>query len=65
MNQKHYQNINNANVNVNLMVGNVIQIKSGTTRNVMWVAKIWEKFMWTKNFIFGFLENVLLKMVNN
>ena len=35
MNQKHYQNINNANVNVNLMVGNVIQIKSGTTRNVM------------------------------
>ena len=29
MNQKHQQSINHANVNVDLMVVNVIQIKSG------------------------------------
>ena len=32
MNQKHYQNIYRANVNVNLMVQHVIQIKSGIQR---------------------------------
>ena len=34
MNQKHQQSIYHANVNVNLMVENLIQIKSGITINV-------------------------------
>ena len=34
MNQKHLQNIYHANVNVNLMVENLIQIESGITINV-------------------------------
>ena len=34
MNQKYLQNIYHANVNVNLMVENLIQIKSGITINV-------------------------------
>ena len=37
MNQKYWQNIYQANVNVNLMVKNVSQIKSETTVNVVWV----------------------------
>ena len=32
MNKKHYQNIYHANVNVNLIVENVIQIKSEITK---------------------------------
>ena len=34
MNQKHQQNINHANVNVDLMVENIIQIKSGIIINI-------------------------------
>ena len=40
MNQKHYQSIYYANVNVNLMVENVIQIKSEKTMNVDASVKI-------------------------
>ena len=34
MNRKHEQSIYHANLNVNLMVGNIAQIKSGITINV-------------------------------
>ena len=34
MNRKHHQSIYNANVNVNLMEENVIQINGGITINV-------------------------------
>ena len=34
MNRKHEQNIYHANVNVNLMIENIAQIKSGITINV-------------------------------
>ena len=37
---KHKQNIYHVNVYVNLMIGTVIQIKSGTTMNVAVIAKI-------------------------
>ena len=37
---KHQQNIYNANVNVNFMVENVIQIKSGITINTNAHARI-------------------------
>ena len=40
MNQQHKKNIYHANVNVNLMVENVIQIKSGLMRNVDVSVKI-------------------------
>ena len=45
MNQKHQQNIHHANVNVNLMVESVIQIKSGMTINVNLNAKTRENIM--------------------
>ena len=40
MNKKHQQNIYHVHVNVNLMVENVIQIKTGTTINVDVSVKI-------------------------
>ena len=42
-----------ANRNVNLMVENIIQIKSGITVNVDVSAKIQENIMCAKNIIFG------------
>ena len=43
------------NVNVNLMVENEIQIKSGTTTNVDVSANIQENIMQAKKIIFGIL----------
>ena len=40
MNQKHQQNIYHANVNINSIVQNVIQIKSGITISAGVSAKI-------------------------
>ena len=64
MNQKHQQNIHHANVNVNLMVESVIQIKSGMTINVNLNAKTRENIMYVKKIIFRILVHVLVKMVN-
>ena len=40
MNRKHWQNIYHANVNVNLTVENVIQIRCGITIKVDVIVKI-------------------------
>ena len=52
------------NVNVNLIVENIIQIKSGITIIVDASAKIREKIRLLKKIIFGILVHVLVKMVN-
>ena len=49
------------NVNTNLMVENVIQIKSGIMINVNASAK---KVIYVKKIIFGILLCVVAKMVN-
>ena len=61
MNQKHLKNTSHVNVNVNLTVKNVIQIKFGIMINVDVSAKIQEK-MSSKKGIFGILLYVLVKM---
>ena len=53
-----------ANVNVNLMAENVIQIKSGIMINVHASVKIQINIVCTKNFIFGVLLHVAAEMVN-
>ena len=42
MNQKHEQSIYHANLNVNLMVENIAQIKSGITINVNMTVRTWK-----------------------
>ena len=49
-----------ANVNVNLMEENVIQIKSGITMNVNMSVKN----IYVRNIIFGILLHVIKKMEN-
>ena len=61
MNQKHLKNTSHVNVNVNLTVKNVIQIKFGIMINVDVSAKIQEK-MSSKKGIFAILLYVLVKM---
>ena len=61
MSRKQYQSIYFANVNVNLMEENVIQINSGTTINV--VVSV-ENVMYMKKIIFGILLHVAMKMEN-
>ena len=61
MNQKYYQNMYHAYVNVNLMEENVIHIKSGTMINVDANLK---NFIYVKKIIFGILVQVVVKMVN-
>ena len=51
------------NVNVNLMVENVIQIKSGIT-NVYVRVKIWKNIMCGKNIKFVIVLHVVAKIVN-
>ena len=53
-----------ANVNVNLRVENVIQIKSGTTINDDASVKIQKNIMCAKKIIFGILLHAFAKMVN-
>ena len=50
-----------ANVNVNLMVENVIQLKSGITINIDTSAK---KIIYVKKIIFGILLHEVTKVVN-
>ena len=52
------------NLNANLMVGNVIQIRSGTAINADENEKIQKNIMRTKKIIFGILINAVAKMVN-
>ena len=61
MNRKHYQSIYHANANVNLMVENVIQIKSGIMINVDVSVKY---IIYVKKIVFGILLPVVAKMVN-
>ena len=62
MNQQHKKNIYHANVNVNLMAENVIQIKSGLMRNVDVSVKI---ILYVKNIIFGTLQPCILRHLRN
>ena len=41
MNKKHWDNIYHAHINLNLMVGNIAQIKNGITINADATVKIW------------------------
>ena len=52
------------NVNVNLMIENLIQIKSGITINTDVSAKIRENIVCVKKIIFGVLVLVLVKKVS-
>ena len=52
------------NLNANLMVGNVIQIRSGTAINADENEKIQKNIMRTEKIIFGILINAVAKMVN-
>ena len=51
------------NIKVNLMVENVIQIKSGMTANVGRIANTQKKHSVCKKNIFGILLHVVVKMV--
>ena len=62
MNQKRYQSIYGGNVNANLMVENVDQLKSGTTMNVGASIKIRKNIVCSKNITFGISLHL---MVNN
>ena len=59
MNQKHQQSIFHANLNVNLMEQNVMQIDCGITINVDMSV---EKFMYVKKIMFGILLHVIVKI---
>ena len=49
MNQKHLQNIHHVNVNVNLMLENITQIKNGLMTNLDVGARIQENTIYAKN----------------
>ena len=51
-------------MNLNLMVENVIQIKSRITINADVSVKIQKIVMCVKNILFGILLHILAKMVN-
>ena len=61
---KTLKSIYHANENVNLMVKNLIQIKSGITIDVGASVKIQKTIMYAKKIIFGILLHVLVKIVN-
>ena len=58
MNKKHQQNMYHANVNVNLIGENVIQINGPITINVDVSVKI---IIYVKKIIFGILQLVVRK----
>ena len=58
------KSIYHVNVNVNLIVESVIQIKSGITVNVDVSVKIKKNIACAKKLIFGILLHVVVKMVN-
>ena len=53
MNKKHLQSIYHANVNVNLTIENVIQIKSEIMTNVAANVKIQENIVCKKDYIWN------------
>ena len=59
--EKFKQKIYHANVNINLMVESVIQMKSGIMINVNASAK---NIAYVKKFIFGILLHVVAKIVS-
>ena len=61
MNKETWQNIYHANVNVNLVEENFIQIKSGISINVDTSVK---NIIYVKRIIFATLLHVVVKMVN-
>ena len=61
VNNKFYQEIYNANVNINLMEENVIQIKSGITINVELNVK---SRIYEKKIMFGIVLHIVVKMDN-
>ena len=61
MNQKHHQSIYHANINVNFMEENVIQINGGITINVDVSVK---NVMYVKKIIFEILLHIVVKMGN-
>ena len=61
MNQKHKKSMYHANVNLNLMVENVIHIKSELMINVYMSVK---NMIYMKKIIFGILVYAVAKMVN-
>ena len=61
MNQKHYQSIYYANVNLNLMEENVIQINGEIAINVDMSE---ENAMYMEKIIFGTLIQAVVKMEN-
>ena len=64
MNWKLLKSIYHANVNVNLTVENVIEIKSGITINLIVIANIWKNIICAKQVSFGILLHLAAKMVN-
>ena len=60
MNRKHQQSINHANVEINLMVKNIIQIKSEIIINLDVSLK---NMIYVRKIILGILLYVVLKMV--
>ena len=64
MSRKYEQGTYQVNVNVNLMVENSIQIKSGITINVDVSGKIQKNNTCAKNIIFGILLHVVVKIIN-
>ena len=61
MNRKHWQNMYHVNVNVNLMVENVIQIKHGIMINVGANVK---NMIYMKKIIFEIFLHVVVEIVN-
>ena len=53
-----------ANLNVNLMVENATQIKSGITINVGVTAKIQKNIMHVKKIIFQIMLHLVMKMAD-
>ena len=64
MNQKHQPKMYHANININLMVKNVIQIKIRITINIDVSAKFRKNIMCAKKIIFRNLVLVFGKMVS-
>lgn len=56
--------MNYANVNVNLIIENVIQIEKGITINVEVSAKIQKNIVYAKNIVTRVLLHVLSKIAN-
>ena len=56
--------MNYANVNVNLIIENVIQIEKGITINVEMSAKIQKNIVYAKNIVTRVLLHVLSKIAN-